>query len=346
MPQITSRDHLLLRGMEGLVGLYNDNLIQGLCAEVQRYIAATNSMSDAGRHVGEDEREAFAQEYWEKAVSDQRLSALLEKISGFLEIFFSGQNPLEQANHFVQPAEGERWSVWRFQTFRPIQIDLDQIIFFTRFMVGLHEAILDKAFTQFVVLKREVTESYANEIEPGGITKITRRPRETHRRYTVSAHAEFGLQLLEWFPEPEPFNVIQDIETGEFATFIQLFRAILVNFHIQYGGFEKLSTCTHCGKLIFKRRLRKEPTCSQYCRSRKSYNEDLDRTRCRHRQLGFMANAKAKVLKIKPESLTKADCLGCLIQDVSAIRFGDCPIFRERNQAFVEAYEKVKGKHS
>lgn len=331
------RDALLKRGMQGLLNLYYKPAFVSLCKISHDYC-------DLLKASGSDDGDSSAREsFWTKALNKSARKAIQQDLGEYLDCVFE-QN---QGSDGVRPIPGEYWHLkWTRGNLGPITGDLDQLISFCLIMQSLQQALQTKQYDQFRVLKESTQAQKVYELSPDsdaspkevGTTSIT--------TYKVSAHNYFGTYLIQAHPWEDPVDTIQDIENARWDNFIQFVRSLLFCFHQKHGGLQRLAVCEVCGKLIYQVRLRSERTCSNECRLIKCYVEEPDRSRCRHRQLSFLANAELRVSGIKPHGLIKADCRQCQIEDVTKIRAGQCPVVQQRNQKLIEKFSEKKGKWS
>jgi len=335
------RDTLLKRGIQGLVNLYYKPTFVSLCKRSHDYcylLKATGS-DEIDEEALESQKEAF----WADTAGEIDFKAIKEDLGAYLDDVFEQK----QGNDGIRQFHGEYWQLkWTRGNLGPITVDLDQLISFCLIMQSLQQALQNKQYDQFRVLEEstqaqkvyELSQDYDATPKEIGTNSIT--------TYKASAHNTFGIDLIEAHPWEDPVDTIQDIENARWDNFIQFVRSLLFCFHQKHGGLQRLAACEVCGKLIYQVRLKDERTCSQVCRSKKSYVEDPDRSRCRHRQLSFLANAELRVPDIRPHGLIKDDCKQCQIQDVTKIRASQCPLVQRRNKKLIEKFNERKGKWS
>lgn len=331
------RDTLLKRGIQELVNLYYKPSFVSLCKNSHDYCEL---LKDTGP---DDSDNAAKEKFWAKALNKSPRKAIQQDIGAYLDCVFEQKH----GNDGIRSIPGEYWQLrWTRGNLGPITVDLDQLISFCLIMQSLQQALLHKQYDQFRVLEESTQAQKVYELSPDphatpkevGTTSVT--------TYKVSAHNTFGIDLIEAHPWEEPKDTIQDIENARWDNFIQFVRSLLFCFHQKHGGLRRVAVCEICGKLIHQERLREEPTCSNACRLKKCYVEDVDKSRCRHRQMSFLANAELRVSGIKPHGLFKDDCRQCQIEEVKKIRAGQCPVVQQRNQKLIEKFINRKGKWS
>ena len=329
------RDTLLQRGVSGLIDLYHKKSFKSLCS---RAVEFQEQLADKTAH---DDTDDYVNDFWGKASEEINFKHIEADLGAYLDDMFQA----EAGADGIRLMGSEHWQLkWTRGTRRPITIDLDQLISLCLVMRSLHQAIRDKQYDQFRVLEESSRQQVLYELSQDAEAKPRQVGTTINKRYKISGHNTFGIDLMQVHPWEEPEDTIQDIENKSWDNFIQLIRALLLCFHLKHGGFHKLAVCEVCGKLIFKKRLRAEPTCSQECRSKKSYAEDVHKTRCRHRQLGYLNNAATRVDGIRPYGIIKEDCKQCPVADVEKIRFGHCPVVQARNKELIAEFERDKGK--
>jgi hypothetical protein len=150
----------------------------------------------------------------------------------------------------------------------------------------------------------------------------------------VKPISQFGKKLLA--TKSGSVRLISHLSSPKIETFSKLSRYILINFHLEFGGFDRLKTCDYCGKLVLKKDKRK--FCSDPCKS-KFFNatEKEERRLCRERQKAWFRNYM-KDIKDVPYPVFKSECANCN----DFVKSGGCPIMLKNNKEQLEKARKMR----
>lgn len=185
---------------------------------------------------------------------------------------------------------------------------------------------------------------------------------EPYRLYMVAPMSHFARSLLKVEPKEDPITAIcamKLINTSSnpdkskalqheqgWKSFIQIARAVLINFHITFGTYERIKKCRECGKLFFEKKKGSGLYCSLLCK--KKYNDKLlgDKHQCmqkQNRQIDRLyTNKNIRSDKIKPHHLYKYQCTKCQINPKP--KGGNCPILIKLNEALFNRLTKIEMK--
>ena len=158
-----------------------------------------------------------------------------------------------------------------------------------------------------------------------------------YRIMDVQSVSEFGTSLLLTEPQEDPRYSIPSINFSSWSSFVQIVRAILVNFHFAFGNFERIKTCSYCRRLIFAKNVKKKSFCSPKCKTNfNRESESRENRLCRERQNAWL---RYKVVRLSKRfhagRVTKSDCEGCGLCPKS----GECQVLKKLNK---EAFRMMK----
>jgi hypothetical protein len=138
-------------------------------------------------------------------------------------------------------------------------------------------------------------------------------------------------------PQENPRYSIPSINFSSWSSFVQIVRAILVNFHFAFGNFERIKTCIYCQKLIFAKNIKKKTFCSPKCKTNfNRESESREKRLCRERQNGWMRYRLVRLPeRFNAGLVTKSDCEECSACHES----GECQVLKQLNK---EAFRRVK----
>jgi hypothetical protein len=250
-------------------------------------------------------------------------------------------------------------------------VDTKERSSFITIMDKLVEAIREKDFAHFVVLKisDEVMTVLDEETEvicftpPQGLTRkmalsamkqgktLTHKldryntlafiPRQSVWVDCVSPFGKYLLNLGEW--EEGGFACVQALGFHE-LDFIPLVRALLINFHLEFNGFERIKSCSQCGKIYFEKKKGARLFCSSSCRKEHHHaQEPAEKRKCRDKQnhwIDYKLNNDARILsadrrsriRLRAYTVSKSDCSACDNPQAG----GECGILKERNENVFE----------
>jgi hypothetical protein len=242
---------------------------------------------------------------------------------------------------------------------------------FITIMDKLVEAIRENDFAHFVVLKMsdEVRTVLDDETEvicftpPQGLSRkmalsaMKQGKRLTHKLDRVNTLAFIPRHLV-WVDSVSPFGKylleLGDWEEGGFACvqalgfhdldFIPLVRALLINFHLGFDGFQRIKSCSQCGKIYFEKKQGARQFCSSACRKEHHHaQESAEKRKCRDKQnhwIEYKLNNDARILsaatfsrvKFRAYTVSKSDCSEC----GNPQEGGKCGILASRNEKLFE----------
>lgn len=162
------------------------------------------------------------------------------------------------------------------------------------------------------------------------------------RQFRMKPISKFGNELLK--PSDYSAKKIPHLTSPEIKTFFRLSRLMLVYFHLEYDGFDRLKICEHetCGKIYFEAKKKSGENAQKYCSStcRKRAHDSPEKVRCRNRQNAFVRNRISKVPGCL-NSVLKDDCEKC---DHIEEKGSHCLLVMERNKKVLAsaALEKEK----
>lgn len=138
--------------------------------------------------------------------------------------------------------------------------------------------------------------------------------------------------------EESPLKVIQQYPQG-WTSFVQIARSVLVNFHIEFGSFERLKNCPECGKLFFEKKYGSRLYCSTACKANyigKLFGKERQNIWLRREYGNFKYDIEKDDFII--DSVKKRDCLKCEKCQKGTI----CQILRMRNEALCQKIEEQR----
>lgn len=184
---------------------------------------------------------------------------------------------------------------------------------------------------QIALKKEERVTEVRNHVE---VTAVN------YRLFHVRALTDFGALLLRQEPQEDPSYAIPSVNFQSWISFVQMVRAILVNFHFSFGGFNRIKSCRQCGKLTFEKKGRSKFYCSKECTKKHSDASQPSTMRlCRERQNTWIRSQYAMnkdwgSADIEPETIKKNECVKCE-RHVDKPGGGDCALLCRKNlQAF------------
>jgi hypothetical protein len=146
--------------------------------------------------------------------------------------------------------------------------------------------------------------------------------------------------------------------------FIEVIQALLINFDLEFAGYDRIKSCRQCEKIFFEKKKGAGQCCSDKCRSRFDRVSEPEQKRlCRLRQnqwLGYQYNERIDLPIISwklyespkqddpkklPQKLPevpmydyvkKGDCTECDL----CVRTGECSILYNRNPKVVTAIKE------
>lgn len=162
------------------------------------------------------------------------------------------------------------------------------------------------------------------------------------RHFQIAPITEFGKLLLscaETATTPYPTaSVVPDITFDSWTSISQVVRSLLVHYYFEFGNYNRLKLCLHCGSLYVEHNKGRKLYCSDTCR-KKYYlkRNDQEKMKCLARQNKYVSNRynsrkKHSNIKTTPYLLTKDNCLTCC--DVKP--GGECIMIRNQNPSYFQ----------
>lgn len=164
-----------------------------------------------------------------------------------------------------------------------------------------------------------------------------------YRLFHVRALTDFGSLLLRQEPQEDPSYAIPSVNFQSWISFVQMVRALLVNFHFSFGGFHRIKSCRQCGKLTFEKKGRSKFYCSKECTKKHSDASQPETMRlCRERQntwirSQYSMNKNWGSAELYPQAMKKKECVKCK-RHVDKPRGGDCALLCRKN---LEAFQNM-----
>lgn len=142
------------------------------------------------------------------------------------------------------------------------------------------------------------------------------------RQYRVMQTSDFGKKLLSRRTSSR-VKMIKHFSSPEINNFRKLVYYIIIHFHIEFDGLERLKICKNCGKLFFEKKIGARQYCGNPCRKRRyDASEDVKKKRCRDRQ-----NQWAERNGITNRCYRDDHCEKCKIKPLPT-KSGYCPLIK------------------
>lgn len=186
--------------------------------------------------------------------------------------------------------------------------------------IQIPRAVIDRAAMTAIRNQKEV------RMTPGDVSIRSL----IYRIMDVESVSQFGTSLLLMKPQEDPRYSIPSINFSSWSSFVQIVRAILVNFHFAFGNFERIKTCNYCHKLIFAKNIKKKAFCSPKCKTNFNRESESREIRlCRERQNAWIRYRIVRLPKrFNAGLVTKSDCEGC----GSCPESGECQVLKKLNK--------------
>lgn len=127
------------------------------------------------------------------------------------------------------------------------------------------------------------------------------------------------------------------------TSFVQIARAVLVNFHISFGSYERIKNCLECGKIFFEKKKASGLYCGVKCKS--EYNIKLlspEKRRCMEKQNIWIrrefGNPKYAIEtdEFAIDSMKRSDCRKC----DKCQKGGHCSVLINKNRLLCKKIEE------
>jgi len=132
-------------------------------------------------------------------------------------------------------------------------------------------------------------------------------------------------------------------------SFMQIARAVLVNFHIAFGSFERIKNCQECGNLFFEKKKGSRIYCSVECKA--EYNNKLfglEKRRCIENQNVWIRREldNSKYIDIEQDEFTidgvkRGECRKC----EKCQKAGYCSVLINKNQLLCQKIAEQRKIH-
>jgi hypothetical protein len=164
--------------------------------------------------------------------------------------------------------------------------------------------------------------------------------------YRVMTCSNCGNEILGEGESRTPvLKEVSAISSVEPSSFAEIVRSILVDFHLEFGGYHRIKSCEHCEKLFLEKKRDYGAYCSNTCRWKANQSkEPKERSNCRRNQnkwLGYQLG-NPKIAKVEgnadffePKGLRKADCKDCF----NHVKGGQCMVLRDKNHDIIEVLD-------
>ncbi len=165
----------------------------------------------------------------------------------------------------------------------------------------------------------------------------------TQTKYSLMPFTDLGIQLLE--PTPKLMNQ-QNVTTFSWSntrSIVEVIKRIMVNFHIEFGGYHRIKSCQWCNTLLYEDRVGRKKYCSNECK--KKDQQDIDLRRCIDRQNKWLDRTIARNRSLLTENdiirnhysrMGMAICENCDKWKTEKVKGGECPEAIARNKDLLE----------
>jgi hypothetical protein len=131
------------------------------------------------------------------------------------------------------------------------------------------------------------------------------------------------------------------------GSLLDLIQILLVNFDMEFSGFDRIKRCQNCGNICLENHKHKRKYCSEACKSAGNRRNEGEKAKCRDRNNSWLNNqfsrkkyAKKLATMDKPNYylLWKDHCQECQSTDVKK---GQCAVLRQQNPDAFQFLDKL-----